>query len=582
MNTRCLALLAVLAAPAAAQQGFEHVVPSDAVFYAGAVDIEALGRAFRDSPSGRFWYDPANAPLREALEARVDALTAQMHAELGVDPLDLFDMLHGRLAIATVGLPRAEDLDDGPPRGFGVAFLADVGSDRDACEDLFSSLADRLAEELGAVRKSAMAGDTEVSVLDIGGGSDEHSVRFKHAIHESTLVLTVELHPMQPDAMETLIARLDGEPGESLADTPRFADTLAAETGGTQLWIDFGRIMDVVRAAAEAHGEDDEALDIMRRCGLFDLGCLAMCSNYEPSGTRMHMRLDWSGDGWIQTFARLACVPGPATTLSVLPADCVSAFAAHVDFTGLFDAIVKALIDSGAATMADVVGFLTDAEDNLGFNPRDDLLDSLDNQVTLASCPVPAEEAMPGVEGGPENMVLMLGLKDGSRLNTLVEDAVRKTGLHAARKRSEFQGYEVFSVPVFPPFDVHYAMLPDMAVISLSGTLLQDVLRRKAGSDLPTLADNQEFKERLASLTHTPGMLEYQDTAANAKAAFRALASLGDMLREFDVGPLAGLVSLLEDLPPTDDELIDKHLKGATVAALSVDERGFAMEAVSP
>jgi len=589
MNVRRFALLLVLAAPAAAVQdkagsppGFEHVVPSDAVLFVGTADVEALGREFRSSPGGRFWYDPANAPLREALEARIDGLTAQMHAELGVDPLKFLEMLHGRLALTTVGMPRVEDLGPGPPHGFALALLADVGPDRDACETLVSAFADRLAEELGAVRKSAVTGDTEISVLEIARGDEnEPSLRLEHGFHGDTLVLTLELHPMQPDALETLVARLDGEPGESLADVPRFAGSLAAESGGTQLWIDCGRILGLLREALVSQGDDEQA-NFLGRTGLFDLGCLAMNSGYEKAGSRMRLHLDWWGSGWIQTFARLACVSGSASTLSVVPADCLSAFAAHVDFGGLFDAVVKALIDSGAVTMPDVVGFLTEAEESLGFNPRDDLLEALDGQVTLVGCSVPPEEAMPGVEGDPQNMVLLVGLKDGARVNGIIEDAVRRTGLHAARKRAEFQGYEMFSVPVFPGVEVHYAVLPDLAVLSLSGTLLQDVLRRKADGDLPTLAKDKEFQARLASLTRSPGLLEYQDTAANAKAAFRALDSVGELLQRMDHGELAGLIGLLTGLPKVDEALIDKHFKGATVAALSVDEHGLAMEAVSP
>ncbi|HEX5009392.1 MAG TPA: hypothetical protein VFY71_03240 [Planctomycetota bacterium] len=589
MNARHFALLLVLAAPAAAvqdkapaQPGFEHVVPSDSVFFVGVSDVEEFGRNFRASPAGRFWYDPANAPLREALEARIDGLTAQMHAELGVDPLKFLDMLHGRLALTTVGLPRVEDLQAGPPHGFALALLADVGPDHDACETLVSALESRLAEELGAVRKSAVTGDTEISVLELAHG-DEHepSLRLKHGFHGDTLVLTLELHPMQAEALETLIARLDGEPGESLADVPRFAGSLAAETGGTQLWIDCGRILGLVREALVQQGDDDRA-NFLGRTGLFDLGCLSMNSAYEKAGSRMRLRLDWWGSGWIQSFARLACVSGPPTTLGVVPADCLSAFAARVDFGGLFDAAVKALIDSGAVTMPDVVGFLSEAEESLGFNPRDDLLEALDGQVTLVQCAVPPEDAIPGLQGDPQNMLLLVGLKDGTRVNGIIEDAVRRTGLHAARKRTEFQGYEMFGVPVFPGFEVHYAVLPDLAVLSLSGALLQDVLRRKADPDLPSLAKDKEFQARFASLTRAPGLLEYQDTAANAKAALHMLDSVGELLERIDVGSMGGLGGLLTGLPKVDEALIDRHFKGATVAALSVDENGLMLEAVSP
>jgi hypothetical protein len=57
---------------------------------------------------------------------------------------------------------------------------------------------------------------------------------------------------------------------------------------------------------------------------------------------------------------------------------------------------------------------------------------------------------------------------------------------------------------------------------------------------------------------------------------------VGELLQRVDHGELAGLIGLLTGLPKVDEALIDKHFKGATVAALSVDEHGLAMEAVSP
>ncbi len=589
MNVRPLALALLLAAPLPAQQGFEHVVPVDSLFYMGIADVETFGRGFRDSSGGRFWYDPANAPLREALGARVDALTSQMHAELGVDPLDFLDMLHGRIALTTIGRPTPEDLDGDGPRGFAVALLADVGPDREECEKLVSALADRLAEDLGAVRKSTLAGDTEVSVLEIDDDpSDDVSVRMKHAFHGGTLVVTVEAHPLQADAMETLLARLDGEGGDTLADAPLFRNSLAAPSGGLQLWIDFGGIFDLVRQGVEASGEEEE-LDILRRLGLFDIGCLALNSRYEEGGSRLDMRLDWTGNGWIPTFARLMCVSGPAETLAAVPADCRSSITARLDFGGLFDATIKALIDAEQVTMPEVVEFLTEAEEMLGFNPRDDLLDALDGEVTFVTCEVDPEDTLPGMHEDPQNFVLIIGLTDGVRVNTLIEDAVHRTGLHAARKRAEFQGYEMFSVPMpLPGFQINYAVLPDMAVFSMSGTLLQDVLRRKASPDLPALSANKDFKLRLGSLSRLPGLLQYTDTAANMKGALRALSNMTDMLAEMgeeltdELPQLAGLLSLLSDLPPTDEALIDKHFQGASVSAMSVDAQGVLEQAVSP
>ncbi len=591
MNPRRLATL-LLTAPlaaqtAATQQGFEHVLPANTLAFVGVADVEQMSKDFRASSSGRFWYDPACSSLRETLCDHVDVLTSQVHAELGVDPLELLEMLHGRVALAVVGLPGDATAfhDDGDVSGMALVLLADTGEDRDRCAQVVDALVARLAEASGAVRKSNLLGETEVSVIELDApGGEGGTLRLNHAFHGDTLLVTFEKHPLAHDPLDALLARLDGEPGEVLADRPQYRGSIAAQAGGLQGWADLGRVMDFVHDAV-AGSEDEDDLQIMERLGLFDLGCLSFSSRYAAGESRFDLSLDWGGGGWIPSFMRLLCVSGPASTLDAVPQDCRSAMAARLDFGGLFDTAVKALMESGEVEMSDVTGFLAESEEMLGFNLRDDLLDALDGQVTVVTAEVDASEAFMGTEADPQNYALLIGLADGQRINTLVEATVRKMGLHAARQRQEFQGYEMYSVPVFPGIEVNYAILPDMAVISLSGTLLQDVLRRKAGGDLPDLAGDQDFSARAASLLREPGMLQYTDTAGSVKGLFRALGGMSEMFEGFARGApdeLAGLFSLLTDLPRVDEAVIEKHFAGASVTAMAVDEQGLRVQTVSP
>jgi hypothetical protein len=593
MNPRRLATL-LLTAPLAAQaqdaqplaprQGFEHVLPADTLAFLGVSDVEQMSKDFRASSSGRFWYDPACSALRETLSDHVDVLTSQVHAELGVDPLELLDMLHGRVALALVGPAGTSVGGPGDMPAMALVLLADVGEDRDRCAQVVDALVARVAEASGAVRKSNLLGETEVSVIEMEAHDGDGTLRLNHAFHGGTLLVTFEKHPMMNEPLDALLARLDGEPGEVLADRPQFRGSIAAQAGGLQGWADLGRVMDFVHDAV-AGSEDEEDLQIMERLGLFDLGCLSFSSRYANAESRFDMSLDWGGGGWIPSFMRLLCVSGPAGTLDAVPQDCRSAVAARLDFGGLFDTAVKALMEAGEVEMSDVTGFLAESEEMLGFNLRDDLLDALDGQVTVVTAEVDASEAFMGTEADPQNYALLIGLADGQRINTLVEAAVRKMGLHAARQRQEFQGYEMYNVPVFPGIEVNYAILPDMAVISLSGTLLQDVLRRKAGGDLPDLAGDADFSARAASLLPQPGMLQYTDTAGSVKGLFRALGGMSELFEDLaDDAPdeLAGLFSLLTDLPMVDEAVIEKHFAGASVTAMAVDERGLHIQTVSP
>lgn len=602
-NVRTLIVALVPLAPLAAQgepkaapkEGFEHALPADAIGFLGIADVDALGADIKSSAMGRWWFDPANAPVRDALSKQMDAVGAQVEAKLGADPLEVFGHLHGRFGFAGIGHFLPDERDN--PVGLSLALLADTGADRDAVEKLVTTLTGQITGD-DVVSKSSSVGEAEVSAFDFMEDGEAKG-RLQVAFHGETLVATLSFLPVEKDAMERLLAGLDGESSGSLAGAPRFKDSLAAKAGGIQLWVDAAALAKAGQVSVEAdikrHADGDffkeyyaDFLETFRNMGMLDVDCFAAHVGWSAQGSHGEMRLTWPGDGWIPTFARLVLGPGGESLFASVPTSVLSATCLQVDFPGIFDAAMAALIKSGEMQPSDATDFLTQSEQELGFNVRDDLLDMLDGRVGIVSSRVPSEERFPMSQGDPQNVVALLGVKEGPAMASLLEGVLRQTGLIAARQRAEFQGFELFNVPFMPGMSVNYSVLPDMLVVSTSSTLVQDILRRKtSGSDLPVVANDEGYKSRRALLKSPLGLVQYADAAESMKN----LSALLDMLREEMKSeaararpddPEGMLAAFLVALPPFDQAALEKHMKGATVVSVSADEGGFSVQTTSP
>jgi hypothetical protein len=306
-----------------------------------------------------------------------------------------------------------------------------------------------------------------------------------------------------------------------------------------------------------------------------------MSMDCDTQGSTTAMRLDWPGEGWIQRILRHVCVPGDFPSLEYVSVDVRSFTALNVDLAGMFDTVSRMLIEMDVITPSDLVQFLTSAESEVGFNPRDDLLELLTGEFVFIVDDVDPSEALPIPGADAVNYALIVGLGDGVAFTTLVDGVIRKLGFHVGRKSEEFQGFQVYQVPMpIMTLSLGYAVLDDMAVLSLSPTMLRDVLRRKASADLPGITGSERYHEAVARVRAGYGMIGFSDTASDMKSMLRTLSNLDEYVDEDtdEDSPLRWLARLL--LP--DEALVDDYFTGGTASVCTIDESGVYFESAGP
>src|SRR5262245_32818226 len=285
--TLSLALLLGLGAGeiAAQQQPFHHAVPAECVGFLGLDSVAELKANYAASPLGQMWMDPQLEPLRHAWSSHIDALSASLKEELGVDPLELPGMLSGPFAIAVLDAPRT-GFGGQHPKGLctplAIAVMGDVGGRREKCRELVNQLVERLAGCEGMQSSIEKQGADEVRVLTTPGCELVPPIELRQTLHGNVLVVTARAGGSSHDDLQRLIDGLDGRAANPLSANPSFANSLAGPDGAThqRAWVDL--------AAVLGNSTDDT----LKKLGLTGLGAFSLSSHCTADGSHLAVRQD--------------------------------------------------------------------------------------------------------------------------------------------------------------------------------------------------------------------------------------------------------------------------------------------------
>jgi hypothetical protein len=574
-------LVALTPSPALAADGvsFEEVLPKGTLGFVLVDDMAALREDLASTSWGRVLADPEMSAVRGALEDGLSDMAARGSENWGHDPLSMFNAVEGQVAFALLELALPKDpMDDTP--GVALALLMELGDGEEEFGSAFDGLIERWVDDSGQLLKTETVRELPAAlVVDPDGREGEMAYLFA----ESVLVMV--LTSSDADATElagVLVDGLRGEAEDALLDQPEYTSSVACravvEPAGVRMWGHLGAAWEVLFSMAEA--DDEDSVQGMRDMGLDQLRSLANTT--------------WIDDGWVHSKGRVD-VAEPEGLWSVLaatiddqrcrlldlvPPGVATAFAADLDLGAGFDAALELVASIDPELGLGMITDMAEMEAELGFHPKDDLLDGLDGQFMVFMSEVDISEALPLGGGEPMNFCLAAGLYDGEEMRRLVDALVRRNGLHAARTRVEFEGYDLYLIPLGPGLKLAYAVLDDLLVLSASPSLVQDVLRRKANPELLSLASSDFFSEARAKLPEAESFVQYARAGDSIRTVFSLLEEI-QRTGAIQFNPLEPPEELPEELlvflrafTLPEGDVVERHVGGAELAVWSLDEAG--------
>jgi len=596
LSLACPLLGALLFPPEGRAQGVApraaavlEALPADALGVLVCDDVARLREDFAASATGRLWADAGLAPVRAEIEGLVEEAMQTALEETTLDLAALAEMVSGPavLSLVHLGPPPASAGDSGIPVSVVLALVVDAGERVDEFSDAIDAFLEFAGKQPNTVLKSEKIGDLDVALL-----ADEQNegsgARFGFV--DSYFVFTLQVQDLERDDYAVIAEALAGGDTEGLLSVPAFRGLPAAQAAAdVRMYCDTGAILrrsmeigQQLREAEEGPGSvADFGAEEAESLGLFGLGPVSTTWDFGAAGSRSTFDLAFSSGGRVQDLL-LAGVSAQAPRLEALvPADARSCVSLDVDFAGLFDAGIKWLMDEDPDEARELLASMDETAVEMGFHPREDLLGNMDGQLAFMDAKVPADEALsvetPGVE--PSSPALLIGLSDGAAMRAALDSVVRANGMHAARERHEFEGFEYYTLPIFPGVALAYAVLDDLFVLAPSVSLVTDVLRRKASAELPSMGNRKDVQAALASLPGQRTGTQYSDQAAAMRAMQAALLGMEDAMQQMggvdleELGPWSGLLEAVDSIDPS---LFDKYFGGKLgVNTMTLDSTGL-------
>jgi hypothetical protein len=591
-----------------AKGGFESVVPSGTLLYVGVDSLEQMRADWRASSYGRLVADPSNEALKKAFDRLYAELGSTTEKEFGVDLVDAFERVTGRLGLGIFGTLDESDHD------FGFTIAAEAGERIAELRASVQKLFEHGSEKQGLVLKSEKEGDVEVTVA-VAKESESNTPDLRVGAAGPVLVVDGAAgHLRERPNFQNALAALKGEGKESLGSRADFRDSRASRAGGVKVWFDTGAL---ARASlAEQRKDPKEFLEnpsaqVASTLSVDELGPLSARIDVNASEMRIEVLQAWSGKGFLTQLLTSWLSGNDFSLLKWIPADAEHALAVHVDFAKGMEAaaaLEKAVTGADPAAAGADANAPPDAD--APPDPKKDFMDHLDGRITLFMASVDPSEALPMPElGKPRGLCLALGVKSPEPLRASLDKVLRAMGLHAVRKKIDFQGFEVFSVPV-TPLTIQYAILDDVAVISSSLTMLEDVLRRKSDKELKNLAGDPGFKRNFDALSPGASLVFWSRSDPSLYSTLGAPLSTRGPLTPLpfpggesgDDGDEAGgakpagaggeapsmeksleseLAGVLDALSKIDPAVAVKHLPAGSVIGLGASASGVHLEGVS-
>ena len=555
-------------APAAPDGEIASAFPGDVLAWVGSPNLAELSADAKRCALGRIWADDGSAALRAEVSRLVDGLSDQMRAELGVDPLQFPAMVSGGLGLSLL---------EADGTSLALALVADVGGHEDEAGALLDGWLDRLADARGGTRRTEVHAGYDVAALSVHDSAGGDALLLRGTLVEGRLYVTARRGPAGADDLARLLDLRDRPAGDpaTLAGRGDFRSSPAGGKDGLLAWIDLAALL--ARAAgpaAAAVGPDTvfggpfDAAEAEAQASRLGLLGASMRWAREEHRTRLLTRLDWDPAGLVAQVLTPAVRPGPSTLLASVPADVSGVDVLRLDPGRLVDGLLRVLLKQGALTPPELAEFLAHLEQQLGFDPRAEVLDRLAGEFALAGADVGAGESLPGWSGRPTNLVLLATLRDGAGLAAFVDRRLADLGLTVSVQHHSVHGAPVARIELFRPFVLNWSISDDLLVASTSGQLVERVLASRAGAGAGPLAADGEA---VAALARVPagafafGFTRAADAWIAVLDALRGLAGSGR-------APSPGLRWALQ-LP--DDGVVRRHVSGWVVSSLVADGQGL-------
>ncbi|MCA8954692.1 MAG: hypothetical protein KDC87_01385 [Planctomycetes bacterium] len=539
MNRLLLVPLALaLGAPLAAQAAdAASILPAEPLFTMHIDGPAKLRAAFLPTNLGRMFASAEGQDLIAPFTKMLEHIKKGGEAPFDVEAVEKAAYAYtGRMTLAAQLLDEKIDFNDPAPPLFVVAVVLspDGKTDLEALcaksrEIAAKRLGDRLADlKHGTHTLSYMTADKEPTFC----------TPFMHKGHAVALV--------SQDMKKAAEWLFGGE-----AKPHACSDRIRKASIG--VWVNVKRIIKLVETGAAASlgpRWDKLGRHILDATGIKSID--HMEGTYRAVGPAVVsdnvLHFNQNDRGAIEAF--ISTKPTKTTLVDLLPRAAAAATAIPFDIQPIFNSVKGVFAKLGADAPMTFDGLLEGFKEHYGLRLKEDLIDKFGSGLMSFSMDSEDEPDPMNPASAVRGMCLGFGLRGGAELAKTLDTMLRKDGLHAGRKTTDYKGVQMHMINIMGFVEVNYAVTDSLFLLGIDKdgakgmrAALDGQVDQAAGKSATPLP--AAVMQRLGVLPGKWTGMGWTNVAAQMLSASKQLEMAAGQLPP----PLQPLVGMIEKMP---------------------------------
>lgn len=486
----------------------DRLLPPGVLLHVRVSDVSDLKERLPQTGFGKVYQDESMAKFRDQLEQIFEKGSEQAGKELGFPLSDLLNLPEGEVSLSLI-----------QPAGRTLAgvVIMEIGDQKETLDKALEKLEEAVTAQ-GATKKTETIEDVEVTIFEKSKpGSDSEKNTFCFFTEDGKFVGGSDMTVLQD-----VLSRWEGDSDDVLAEQDVYsyirkkcATRSNEESSVVEYYVDpMGLLMAGLNSSEELSMQALMVSTYLPTLGLDKFKAVGGNLDFAEGNFDVHskslMYVDQPTTGLVRAFEFPATnLAPPAWVGSSAP----SYTAMNWDGVGAYDALTEMadtfLSQPGAAAQK-VSEFAT----QLGFHPKDDVIDHLAGPVVMLS------DVNPEATQVAQKFLLAVKLKDSSAFQETLNVILEKAGSQVTER--DFEGVKVYDIQA-PNEEIHpaVAIAKDHLFIVSHADMLEAALRSSDDS----LADSDNYKKIAKLLPSNCSIVSFSDLRKQMKPTYDMLKS---------------------------------------------------------
>lgn len=486
----------------------DRLLPSGVLLHIRVSDVSDMKERLPHTAFGKIYEDGSMSKIRAKIEEGFEKASEKAGKELGFPLTDLLNLPEGEISLSLI-----------QPAGRTLAgvVIMEIGDQKETLDKALAKLDEAITGH-GATKKTETVDDVEVTIYEMPkAGSDSEKNTFCYFAEDGKFVGGSDMAVLQD-----VLSRWEGDSDDVLAEQDVYsyirkkcATRSGDESSVIEYYVDpMGLLMAGLNSSEELSTQALMISAYLPTVGLDKFKAIGGNLDLAEGDYDVHSRsliyVEQPTSGIVRFFE---CPATDLTPPSWVSSSAPAYTAFNWDAVGAYNALTE-MVDTISGQPGMAAQQIGQAEKQIGFHPKDDLIDHLAGPIVMLG------DVNPEGTQVAQKFLVALKIKDEAAIQETLNVLLQKAGSQVTDR--DFEGVKIYDIKS-PNEDISpaVAIAKDNLFISSHADMLEAALR----SSDESLASTPNFKKVAKLMPSNCSAISFSDLRKQLKPTYDMLKS---------------------------------------------------------